>query len=199
MQKDKAKELLGINLPANVVSLATGISASQLSQWMGEEEFASEVTDLRIANSLDAANRDKKYNSIEDKLLEKLQEKLENGFSFTSPKEILAAIRIINGAVRRGAPSEMGSGAGVQNVVNLQLPENTVFAARFVMNGKNQVVEVAGRSLATMNARGVVAKLEEKKANEAANTDQHAADKAEAEKRLDNLVRMEHLPVANVL
>lgn len=198
--QEKIKELLGLNLPNNVVASAVGCGESYISQLMSDENFAQEVSELRVANTMAHAARDKKYDSIEDELLVRLEEKLESGLAFTNPKEILAAIRIINAAKRRAAPSELAGVGTPKQVVNLVLPESTAFAARFLVNGQNQVVEVAGKPMATMSAKGVNAKLEELRKN-GENKDHsfQRADEIAATERLNGLVKLEHLPVDQLL
>ncbi len=195
MSAERIKELLGVGLPNNVVASAVGVTDSYISQLLADPEFAAEVTQLKLINLTETAARDKKYNSLEDKLLEKLENVLPY---LVKPMEVLAAIKTINSAVRRAAPSELAGQANVQ-VVQLQLPDNSAFAARFVINKESQVVEIAGRSLATMPAKGVVAKLQEAKKNAATNTTEHAADMENAKERLSNLQSLMHLPVAEVL
>ncbi len=195
MSAERIKELLGVGLPNNVVASAVGVTDSYISQLLADPEFAAEVTHLKLINLTETAARDKKYNSLEDKLLEKLENVLPY---LVKPMEVLAAIKTINSAVRRAAPSELAGQANVQ-VVQLQLPDNSAFAARFVINKESQVVEIAGRSLATMPAKGVVAKLQEAKKNAATNTTEHAADMENAKERLSNLQSLMHLPVAEVL
>lgn len=197
--KDKIKELLGHNLPANVVASAVGVDASYVTQLMSEESFAREVADLRIASTIANASRDKEYDGIEDKLIEKLKGLLDSDLVFVKPRDILSAIQVINSAKRRAAPSELGSVMSQKNFVNLQLPANSEFVARFVVNKDNQVLEIAGKSVATMPAKGVVKQLEAMNKNLALNKPQQKADMEEAEQRLAGLVRLEELPVADLL
>lgn len=197
--KEKAKELLGLNIPANVVADAIGVDASLISQWMGDEAFAAEVIGMKIANTAAHAARDKEYDSIEDALVGRLKTMLESDLIFTKPVEILSAIRIINAAKRRATPAELNSGGGTKTFLTLQLPENAEFAARFIVNNSNQVVEIAGRSIATMGAKQVVKRLEELNANGAlpkgtAIVD-HQNDKDDAMARLKGLVKLDHLEV----
>jgi predicted transcriptional regulator len=202
MVRDKAKELLGLNLPNNVVASAIGVSESQVSQWLSDEQFALEVQELKLTNFAEHATRDRKYNKLEDLVLQKLEEKLDSGLFFTSPREILSAITVLNKAVRRATPAELGAGAGNRTIVNLQLPENSAFAAKFILNGQNQVVEIAGRSMATMSARGVVKQLEEKVKNRENNpvaTKKDVETATDAAVLLRSLVTQETLSVADVL
>lgn len=197
--KDKIKELLGNNIPNNIVATAVGCDESYISQLLSDPHFAQEVAELRILNTTAHVTRDKTYDSIEDRLIEKLQDLLDNGLTFTKPAEILAAIRTINSAKRRATGMEFNREAGSRTVVKLQLPSSGAFAAKFIVNNQNQVLEIAGRSVATMPAAGVVKKLEDMQKNAALNKDLHKKDLEEAEVRMEGLVRMEELPVADLL
>lgn len=199
--RNKIKEMLGFHIPNNVVASALGVSESLISQLLSEEEFAREVQDLKLKNTLQHVTRDREYDSIEDTLINKLKEKLENGLSFTKPSEILAAIRIVNGAKRRSTPSEVGTTAGARALINLQLPTGTEFAARFVLNGNNQVIEVAGRPLATMGAKSVISQLEKlhEARSDPAQQQHQKQDEENATQQLRNLVKLEELPVADLL
>lgn len=196
--KEKAKELLGFNLPNNVVASAVGCSEGLISQWMSDEVFAAEVQKLRIENLAGAAGRDRKYNNIEDALLSRLEDFLENKIYFMQPREILHALKLVNSAVRRGAPAELAH-QSQSAVIPLQLPGGTEFAVRFIMNKDNQVVEIAGRSVATLGAKAVVKQLEVYKDNEKKNKELGEKDLEAAKSKLESLVKLTHLPVAEVL
>lgn len=202
--KDKIKELLGLNLPANVVASAVGVSEGYVSQLLSDDIFRAEVSELRIKNTLEHANRDKKYDTLEDLMLQKLQEKLDSGTSFLKPAEILAAIKVLNGAKRRAAPAELNSQAAQPGMVlHLHLPESAAFAAKFIVNAENQVIEIAGKSVATMSAKGVIKQLEDMHrntiSNEAKLPQAQSEDEEAAEARLNGLVKLEELPVADLL
>lgn len=202
--KEKIKELLGLNLPNNVVASAIGVSEGYISQLLSDDIFKNEVSELRIKNTLEHAHRDKKYDSLEDRMLEKLEEKLDGSLSFTKSQEILAAIKVLNGAKRRAAPAELNSQAATPGMVlNLHLPESAAFAAKFIVNGENQVIEIAGKSVATMSAKGVLKQLEDMHRNTISNEAklpeaQNDEDKA-SEARLAGLLKLEELPVADLL
>lgn len=188
---DKIKELLGIGLQQAVVASAVGCSESYVSQLMSEDAFRAEVTNLRLINLTEAADRDGTYNSLEDRLLEKLENLLP---VLVNPMQVLAAIRTINGAHRRAAPAELAANAQ-QNIVQLQLPENVAFAARFIVNGTNQVIEVAGAPMATATAQSVVKKLEQLRADRGTPEDAQNKQAEEMKTRIANLQSLSHLPV----
>lgn len=195
--KDKIKQLLGLNLPNNVVASAVGVSESYISQLLSEESFAKEVSELRIVSLSESAERDQAYNKIEDALLEKVQEQLDNGmFGAANPRLILQALQVVNSAKRRSAPQELHSQMS-RPVATLILP--IAIAAKFVIDSKSQVVEVEGETMATMPASGVMKKLEELRGNEVKNVEEHEKDAIRARERIDAMKKLTHLPVAALL
>lgn len=188
--KEKIKELLGLGLPNGVVASAVGVSDAYVSQLLSEDIFAKEVQELRLVNLSEHATRDKKWNSLEDSLLKKLEELMEFG-GFTRPIEVLRALQVVNGAKRRAAPQEFAATAQ-QNVVPLILP--IVLAPKFILNSQGQVVEVEGRVIATMPANIVNETL---KASKGKQLEQDDASRARG--RLDNLQKLELLPVHELI
>jgi hypothetical protein len=197
VSKDQARELLGAGLQNVVVASAIGVSESQISQWLSEEQFREEVQKLRLQNLTSAAERDRKWNSLEDKLLERLDDILP---TLVQPGVVIQALKAVNNAVRRAAPKDMGVTA---QSTHLHLHMPALLAAKFVVNKDNQVVEVDGRSVATMPANAVVAKMNEAKERgelnvlPVANSDE--VDIADAQVKLENLQRIDSLPIHQVI
>lgn len=195
--KEQIKALLGLNLPNTTVAQAVGVDDSYVAQLMGEETFAAEVHELRVKNLAANAERDGKYNKIEDTLLAKLEEILENPlFLVKNPAILLHAIRTINSAKRRAAPAEL-AGSQQRTVVPLILP--AIIAQNFIVNQKNQVVEVGGRSIATLPASGVLAQLDAMRVNREGNKEQEKVDVERATERLQKLDKAPAAPVRNLL
>lgn len=171
---EKIKQLLGLNLPNNVVATAVGVEESYITALLSQDSFAKEVAELRVATLSKTAERDQAYNAIEDSLLEKLKDQVESGlFGAANPSIILKALQIVNAAKRRSAPAEL-QGAISRPVVALVMP--VAIAAKFVLDSKAQVVEVEGQTMAPMPAAGVQKALENLRSNEAANTKEHEDD-----------------------
>jgi hypothetical protein len=164
--KEKILQLLGSGLAPVVVANAVGCDASYVSQLLGQEEFALEVARLRCQGVEKDLNRDNKYDTLEDKLLEKL----ENVLPFMmKPREILEALKVVNTAKRRAHVGQQTE-SGKTIHVHLQLPPSAL--AHFSLNHNNEVIEVAGRVLTNMPAAILMKSLEAK--NEAANERERA-------------------------
>lgn len=194
--KEKVKELLGTGLPNNVVATAVGISESQVTQWMSEESFAADVQELRMKNLTEATQRDSKYNTLEDKVLELMEDKLTNLGLALKPVELSRIMSVLNAAKRRGAPAELNSNSP-KTVVPLILP--TIIMQKFIVNGHNQVVEVEGRTIATISASKVIKELDDRSKNRDNNVKANSEDIERAAITLDNMRKVLALPVADVL
>jgi len=197
--KDKIQELLGLGLPNHVVASAVGVSESYISQLVSDEAFAQTVQELRLKNLTEAAGRDKKWNSLEDALLGKLDNLMD--ISFTRPMEVIKALAVVNSAKRRAAPQELNATANAV-VIPLILP--LVLAPKLSLNEQGQVIEVEGRVIATMPANVVNRRLDElKKKNEkeieSTNQKLFEADKEAARFRLTTLKQMTALPVHELI
>ena len=138
--------MLGSGIAAESVASALGVTPARISQLLSEEEFAAKVTALRYENLRKHNDRDAAYDAIEDKLLDKLDKSIPLMYK---PSELLHAIRIVNGARRRGqsAPEQV---TNQQTIVNLMLP--TVVTERFTTNINNQVVKAGDTELLTLSS-----------------------------------------------
>lgn len=142
-----ALKLLGQGIAPVMVASTLGVSESLISQFMADERYAAEVTKLKLAGLQRQTALDNKYLELEDKLADKLLKVLP---IMNKPMEILRGLQIINATKRRGMAD-----SGVVNqqtqIVQLVLPGQ--FAASFVTNAQNQIVEVqdgdGSRSLIT--------------------------------------------------
>jgi hypothetical protein len=146
-------EMLGNGLSPTVVSSALGVSESYISQLLGEEAFSYQVTSLRYQNLQAATTRDRRYDTMEDTLLAKLEDCASMMYK---PMEIVRALTAINQAKRRGADTPANT--VVHNtIVQLTLP--TVIASRFITNAHNQVVAAGEQELVTIASSNLASKL----------------------------------------
>lgn len=149
--EERALALLGQGLGAEVVASAVGVSPSRISQLISDPEFAAKVAELRFSNLVKHNARDEKYDKLEDKLLEKM----ENLIPFMmKPFEVLKAISVINGAKRRGisTPEQI---TGQQTVIPLTLPTAILqnFSAKNIqVNIHNQVIKAGEQELVTVQS-----------------------------------------------
>lgn len=144
--EERALALLGSGLGPEVVANALGLSVSRISQLLSTEEFAAQVAALRFTALSRHNERDASYDSLEDNLLERLRDCLP---LMHRPMEILKAIAVINAAKRRGmsSPEQI---TPQQTVINLNMP--TTIIQKFTKNIQNQVVQVDGQTLLTIQS-----------------------------------------------
>jgi hypothetical protein len=154
-------ELLGSGVQPVQVASAVGCSESYISQLLSDDEFARAVAQKRYDLLVAESGRDRAYDHIEDQLLEKLKAALP---FITKTGEILASIKVINGAKRRGAAT-LGGAASNNTVIQLVLPTKT--KARFTVGSNGQVLEVSSgagsQSLLTVQSSSVSRLLEQHK------------------------------------
>lgn len=142
-----ALKLLGQGIAPVMVASTLGVSESLVSQFMAEGRFAEEVTKLKLGSLQKQTAIDNKYLEIEDRLADKLLKVMP---LMNKPMDILRGLQVINATKRRGMAD---SGVVNQQTQIVQLVLPGAFAAKFVTNTKNQIVEVqdgdGSRSLIT--------------------------------------------------
>ena len=146
LDKQQIKELLGQGLDHSVVANAVGCDPGYITHLMADEEFANAVAELKILNLHQHSKRDRNIDSIEDKLIQRLEEAVDTGQIY-KPVDILRSFAVVNAAKRRGSPVE-GAVTTKQTVINLQLPK--IVVNNLSINAKGEVVEVGGQTLVTM-------------------------------------------------
>lgn len=144
--EQRALELLGTGLRAEVVAAACGVSAGRISQLLAEPEFANAVTELRVGALQKHTKRDNIYDQIEDDLMGQFKLAMP---MMMKPLEILKGIQVINAAKRRGASTpEAIQQSNV--VVTIVMPIKIV--QTFTTNTLNQVVRAGDQELVTIQS-----------------------------------------------
>lgn len=161
--EEKIRELLGNGLSNEVVANAVGVTPSYVSQLMSREDFHAEVVALRTRTLTAATSRDRSWDTLEDKLMDKLTDLVESGMGFYKPNELLRALAVANKAVRRGN-SPTDSFVVNKTIVNLTLP--TVVVQHYKKNSQGEVIEVTNQdgntqTLTTMPAAALMQSLVE--------------------------------------
>lgn len=144
--EERALALLGAGVPPEQVAPAVGVTVSRISQLLSDPEFTAKVANLRFEALSKHNERDSKYDSIEDRLVDKLSDLLP---LMMRPMEVLKAIQVINTAKRRGqsAPDHI---TNQQVVVSITMP--TTIINKFVVNGNNQVIQAGNQELLTIQS-----------------------------------------------
>lgn len=145
--EDRAATLLGTGLPAATVAASLGCSESYISQLLSQESFKSRVSTLRYESLAKHNARDTSYDTLEDKLLEKLDTSLP---LMHRPVEILKALQVVNAAKRRGSSTPEAI-QEKQAVVSLVMP--SVIVQKFTTNIQNQVIQAGNQELLTISSK----------------------------------------------
>lgn len=157
--ESRAMTLLGSGLGPEIVSSATGVSTSRISQLMSDPQFAAQVLELRFTQTIKHTERDNKWNLLEDKLLDKITELLP---LMMEPMKIAKLLATANAAKRRASevPESLQQTSGV---VQLTLPVSIVQNytqnnTSIQVNAHNQVVRAQDQELVTIQS-GAMSKL----------------------------------------
>lgn len=155
--EDRALSLLGAGVIADSVASALGVTPGYISQLLADDVFATKVATIRYENLQKHNMRDDTYDTMEDRLLEKLRDQLP---LIMKPDTLLRAISTINGAKRRGqaAPEQVVNNT---TVVTLLLP--AVIAERFSVNIDNQVIRAGDQELHTIPSGNLLKQVEDKR------------------------------------
>jgi hypothetical protein len=147
--ESRAMKLLGEGFPASVVSGATGLSESRVSQLVSDPDFARELSELKFKNLQKHNERDAEADDLEQMLLEKLK---QTAPLLHRPMEIAKVYTMVNGAKRRGvsAPTHV---INQQPVVPLVMP--TIIIQNFTKSAQNQIVEAGEQSLVTIQPKAL--------------------------------------------
>lgn len=144
INRDAAKEMLGMGMKAVNVAAALGCDPSYISQLLAEPGFAQEVAAKRIEHAKRGAEADELADDIELSALKQLKRMM--GF-VTKPMDLL---RIAEGAnkLKRRTASDLQPSSSAANIVNVILPP--VMVKNFTVSENNEVIEVDGQSLLTL-------------------------------------------------
>lgn len=144
-------KLLGQGIEAHRVASAVGVDASYISQLLSDDAFKERVQELKLANLTESTERDRRYDKLEDKLLAKIEQDVDNNpLAFKSTTEKVRNLVAINGLKRRGANGDNMVNTVNNTVVQLMLP--TQLMQRYIKDVNNQIVQAGDKNLLTMQS-----------------------------------------------
>jgi len=158
LTQERALKLLGTGVGPAQTALAIGVTESEISQLVSDPVFSAKVAELRFKNLAAHTERDHRYDSLEDKLIDKMENMLPY---MVQPALVLKAIATINGLKRRGA-STPESIVNQQTVTTLIMPTiiHNHHTIQPVMNVNRQVVQVGDKNLVTVQSSNMNKLLE---------------------------------------
>lgn len=132
-------------------AMAVGMLEGDARELLASKDFSEALAGKRSEKLEEAVQHDNNVESLEAKALSVLSQKL---LFVRSPMEAARIFQILNSSKKRSAPQDSGGAEalGAQQVAIL-LPK----AARvqLTLNASNQVIDVEGRSMATLPSRAL--------------------------------------------
>jgi transcriptional regulator with XRE-family HTH domain len=154
--RDKIIEMLKHGLSQTVVASAVGCSDGYVSQILAEEGVREDIALAKIGDLERAVKVDTKIDDIEDLVLERLR----NLAPFiTRASEAARVFETLNSAKRK-VPEVSGiNSTPTAPLVQINISQQAAVA--FKLSADQQVVEVDGRSMATLPSRVLANRLKE--------------------------------------
>jgi hypothetical protein len=140
---------MGANCSQSEAAKAAGCDTSYVSQLWEQADFRTQVEALRSTNLERKLKVDDAYEETEAILADRLR---KSAALLTNTDQILRVLKFTNEAKKKLAPQAKQEGDG-GTVVNLQIP--VFLQQQFRVNPNNEVVEVNGRVLQTMDTKGL--------------------------------------------
>lgn len=156
--RERIIEMLGKGIPAVQVASAVGCDDSYISQLLSDEAVATRVQELKAANFSAYIEQDQKVDDAEAAALQKVSDLLPY---ITRPAEAVRVFAVLNAAKRR-TQETANQAQAVAQTVQLDLPE--AVRVRLTVTHDKQVIEIEGRSMTTMPAKSLAARLEQRNA-----------------------------------
>lgn len=181
----KLLSLLAAGVVPSSAALAVGLVESEVLSLLNLPEFATALGTKKVARLETAISHDETLEAVESRALSILSQKLP---FIRNASEAARIFQILNSSKKRTAPQEQVDlqAAGMQQV-SIVLPK----AARvhLTLNSSNQVIDVEGRSMATLPSRALPALSSERRTPSPAATLQQA----EAQRASDVLEKVSPL------
>ena len=146
--RDQAIALLATGISTSQVAAACGVTDSYISQLKADPSAQAKILELQASQTIE----DKRFDTALERAESLALDKIEKSLPFANIRQAIEAFRVLNTAKKRNdsvlpPPSLQGI------TVNLTLPATNVI--NYVVNNKNEIVEVAGAPMITANARAL--------------------------------------------
>jgi hypothetical protein len=194
--REKLLGFLAGGVSQSAAALACGVSDGLVSQILEEPEFLAALAARSVAKLETALAHDDSIEAAEAHSLKILKEKLP---FVRSAVEAARIFKTLNEAHKRAAPAtnQRPESLGAQQVM-LVLPKAA--AVHIQMNAQNQVIEIAGRSMATLPSRSLPSlSADRQQAAQDVKEKAKAADTIAADKILDGLANRPATLIGGVL
>ena len=168
-------KLLALGATQVEVCQELGMSPSHLSQLVGEDSFqellaemqqvatiGSDLSEVEMREELYQA-MDDLWDEVEELSISKLRDNVKMGL-VTKSGELLQLATLANKATRKKGGSLRGSGESSANIIQLNISNILMSKGQVVdtvVNSRNQVIEVAGKTIINENKTRILQRLEE--------------------------------------
>lgn len=158
MNKERIAEFLAQNIPASDVARIVGCTPAYISQLAKDSSFVALLTEKKqdYAEKATAETAlDDRYSSMELKLLSRMESTMLSAElpAVTRALEVISKRRSEMLKARNPLPQTPATAIGSVNVANLI--QVTLPSMAFERNGKNEIVEVDGQSMAPLPSNQV--------------------------------------------
>lgn len=164
--KENAVMLLAkTNLNDAQIARALGCTAAYISQIKDEDAIQDQIQDLKAEQAISGLLRQERLEQISNRGLEALESALQSSMNMR-PYEAAKVVQIIENLPGRQLSQEKpgGKAEGVQNVI-INLPANYKNPHISIeLNTNNEIVEINGREMRSMDSRTLLQKLDVHKA-----------------------------------
>ena len=142
IDKDYVIRLLAQNVPTAQIAAACGCDPSYISQLKQEESVQTAIAQQQSEATIEDIRFDDMLSRAEQLALERIEKTLP----FANMMQSMAAFKILNSANKRN-DSKLLQPSNVTNnlTVNLTLPTSAI--PKFVINNRNEIVEVEGQTM----------------------------------------------------
>lgn len=136
-----------------------GVSPSYMSQLKKDPVYETALANALASNTEDATEAealDARYTAVEHSLLNGIEQQAP----YADIRQLSAALKVVveRQALKHKQPSAnpLGGSPTLVNMVQINLPHQALAPIGVTVNEQGQVIEVAGRSFATLSSEGVV-------------------------------------------
>lgn len=155
---EKLLGFLAAGVSQSSAALACGCSDGLVSQLLTDSVFSAELSKRRVEKVEDAVRHDSNIERAETAALKMLESKM---MFAKGPMESAKIFQILNTAKKRGEISKQSTEALGAQTVTFVLPKAA--AVQIQLNARNQVIDVAGRSMSTLPSSALPALAARKK------------------------------------
>lgn len=150
--RDRIVSYLGQGIQQSVVASSCGVTPAYVSQLLELEEVREAVALLRSKELEVSLETDRSIERIERKALEMVDRKLPFVKNATEAAKVFATL---NAARKKAVVGDQASDVAAAQQVVITVPKGAQLL--FKLNPNNQVIEVEGRSMATLPSSGLAA------------------------------------------